>query len=218
MRIIILSFITIFTLNLNAQMDSTSYSVGLIIAKNLKSQGITNLDQQSFNDAFNDVFKGNQPKISLEDANVNFKNLVEANQASQGAENKNAGEAFLASNAKEEGVMTTASGLQYKVLEAGDASAVKPALTDKVNVHYHGTLIDGTVFDSSVDRGEPISFPLNGVITGWQEGLQLMKVGEKFKFVIPAELAYGARATGSIPPNSTLIFEVELLDVLASEE
>jgi len=195
-------------------MDSTSYSVGLVIAKNLKTQGLTDLDQASFMDAFNDVFNNIEPKISLQDANANFKNLVESKQASQGAENKNAGEAFLASNKNAEGVMTTATGLQYKVLEAGADGAAKPTLTDKVKVHYHGTLIDGTVFDSSVDRGEPISFPLNGVITGWQEGLQLMSVGSKYRLFIPYDLAYGGRAAGpKIQPYSALVFDVTLIDI-----
>ncbi len=120
---------------------------------------------------------------------------------------------FLASNAKAEGVKTTSSGLQYKVLKAGSGT-VHPKATDRVKVHYHGTLIDGTVFDSSVDRGEPITFALNQVIKGWTEGLQLMVVGEKTRLFIPSELAYGKRSAGSaIAPNSTLIFDVELLGI-----
>lgn len=128
------------------------------------------------------------------------------------AENIAKGAAFLAANAKEEGVQTTASGLQYKVLEAG-AGDVHPNSADKVRVHYHGTLIDGTVFDSSVNRGEPISFGLNQVIKGWTEGLQLMVVGEKTRLFIPSELAYGNSAAGKIGPGSTLIFDVELLGI-----
>ena len=123
-----------------------------------------------------------------------------------------AGEAFLAENAKKEGVKTTASGLQYKVLKSGTGAS--PKLADTVKVHYHGTLIDGTVFDSSVQRGEPISFPVGGVIPGWVEALQLMKVGDKWQLFIPARLAYGERSPGpQIPPNSVLIFEVELLGI-----
>lgn len=122
------------------------------------------------------------------------------------------GEEFLLQNAKEEGVISTASGLQYKVLESG-AGTIHPNATDKVKVHYHGTLIDGTVFDSSVDRGEPISFGLNQVIPGWTEGVQLMVEGEKTRFFIPSSLAYGKRAAGSIQPGSTLIFDVELLGI-----
>lgn len=123
-----------------------------------------------------------------------------------------AGETFLAENAKKEGVKTTASGLQYKVINSGTGAS--PKATDMVKVHYHGTLIDGTVFDSSVQRGEPISFPVSGVIPGWVEALQLMKVGDKWQLYIPARLAYGENSpTPAIPPNSVLLFEVELLGV-----
>jgi FKBP-type peptidyl-prolyl cis-trans isomerase FklB len=124
---------------------------------------------------------------------------------------KEDGEKFLAENALKEGVKVTESGLQYEVLKM--ARGKKPAATDRVKVHYHGTLIDGTVFDSSVERGEPTSFGLNQVIKGWTEGLQLMPVGSKFRFYIPQELGYGAQQAGSIPPYSTLIFEVELLGI-----
>ena len=124
------------------------------------------------------------------------------------------GAAFMAENAKVEGVQTTESGMQYQVLTA--AEGAKPTATDTVKVHYKGTLIDGTEFDSSYNRGEPIEFPLNRVIAGWTEGVQLMSVGSKFKFVIPSELAYGPQGTGPIPGNATLIFEVELLDIVAA--
>jgi FKBP-type peptidyl-prolyl cis-trans isomerase FklB len=126
--------------------------------------------------------------------------------------NSEAGEKFLAENAKKDGVKTTASGLQYKVIKSGTGES--PKLTDTVKVHYHGTLIDGTVFDSSVERGEPISFPVQGVIPGWVEALQLMKVGDKWQLFIPAKLAYGAQSPSpKIGANSTLIFEVELLGI-----
>lgn len=127
-------------------------------------------------------------------------------------ENTQQGQMYLDENSKNEGVISTASGLQYKVLEAGTGN-VHPSATDKVKVHYHGTLIDGTVFDSSVDRGEPISFGLNQVIAGWTEGLQLMVEGEKTRLFIPSKLAYGDRAAGKIQPGSTLIFDVELLGI-----
>ena len=124
------------------------------------------------------------------------------------------GEAFLAANAEKEGIMTTESGLQYEVLTRGE-SDVRPTAESTVKVHYHGTLINGTVFDSSVERGEPIEFPLSGVIAGWTEGVQLMAIGDKYRFYIPADLAYGDnQASPLIPPGSTLLFEVELLDVL----
>lgn len=122
------------------------------------------------------------------------------------------GQAFLEKNRNEEGITTTESGLQYKILEKGDETE-QPSATSKVKVHYHGTLTNGNVFDSSVDRGEPISFGLNQVITGWTEGLQLMSVGDKFRLFIPANLAYGSRGAGSIPGNSALIFDVELLGI-----
>ncbi|WP_370298316.1 FKBP-type peptidyl-prolyl cis-trans isomerase [Pontibacterium sp.] len=138
-----------------------------------------------------------------------FRNSQKNKQAA--AQNKTAGEAFLAQNKNEEGVMTTASGLQYKVLQEGSGTE-HPTATSKVKVHYHGTLIDGTVFDSSVERGEPIAFGLNQVIKGWTEGVQLMVVGEKTRFFIPSELAYGNGSAGVITPGSTLIFDVELLD------
>jgi len=137
--------------------------------------------------------------------------LAEAAAASA----KAAGAAFLAENAKKEGVTVTESGLQYEVVQA--AEGAKPVAADTVKVHYTGTLTDGTVFDSSVERGEPIEFPLNRVIPGWTEGVQLMSVGSKFRFTIPSELAYGDRDMGTIPPNSVLVFDVELLDVVKAQ-
>ncbi|WP_031566458.1 FKBP-type peptidyl-prolyl cis-trans isomerase [Pararheinheimera texasensis] len=128
------------------------------------------------------------------------------------AQNIELGEVFLANNAKRDGVKTTASGLQYEVLHSGNGDK-HPTEISTVNVHYHGTLTDGTVFDSSVERGEPISFPLNRVIKGWTEGVQLMKKGDKFRFYIPADLGYGSRSAGKIPPGSVLIFDVELLAI-----
>jgi len=127
-------------------------------------------------------------------------------------ENIKAGEAFLAKNSQEEGVITTASGLQYRVLNTGTGTT-HPTATDKVTVHYHGTLLDGTVFDSSTDRGEPITFGLNQVIKGWTEGVQLMVVGEKTRFFIPSNLAYGNQSTGAIKGGSTLVFDVELIAI-----
>jgi len=136
------------------------------------------------------------------------KMAAEAEAAAQASQN------FLAENGQRAGVTTTASGLQYEVLEEGAAGGAMPSESSNVTVHYHGTLVDGTVFDSSVERGQPASFPLNGVIPGWTEGVQLMKVGDKFRFTIPSDLAYGPNgAPPTIPPNATLIFDVELLEV-----
>lgn len=213
MKYLALSFFIILSINLSAQMDSVSYSAGLIIAKNLKSQGFKDLDKASFLDALNDVYEGKDYKITIENATANFKNHVELAAAKMQTENKEIGEKFLADNKAKPNIKVTDSGLQYEVLESAPAGT-KPSLLDKVKVHYHGTLIDGTVFDSSVDRGEPISFPVNGVIKGWQEGLQLMDVGSKFRFYIPQDLAYGARgAGGAIGPYSALIFDVTLLAI-----
>jgi len=211
MRFII--FLLFIQTQLNAQMDTTSYSIGLVIAKNLKSQGFKDIDMSSFNDAMNDVFKGNTLKISLDEANRNVQTYLKDAQEKMHSGNKNAGEAFLEKNKQREGVQETSTGLQYEILESGTGTE-HPSLLNEVNVHYHGTTIDGNVFDSSVDRGEPISFPLNGVITGWQEGLQLMTVGAKFRFYIPYNLAYGENGAGkAIGPYSALIFEVTLLDI-----
>lgn len=135
-----------------------------------------------------------------------------ANSQKAAALNLEKGSAFLAGNAKKEGVQTTASGLQYEVLQSGKGD-IHPTASNTVRVHYHGTLIDGTVFDSSVERGETISFPLNRVIPGWTEGVQLMKVGDKFRFYIPSHLGYGNRSAGKIPAGSTLIFDVELFEI-----
>jgi FKBP-type peptidyl-prolyl cis-trans isomerase FkpA len=144
-----------------------------------------------------------------------MRQLQEQQAEKSAAENLEAGAAFLAENAKKEGIVTTESGLQYEIVEEGNGPS--PEATDTVRVHYKGTLLDGTEFDSSYSRGEPAVFPLNRVIAGWTEGVQLMKQGGKYRFYIPSELAYGQRATGAITPNSTLIFDVELLEVVSSQ-
>jgi FKBP-type peptidyl-prolyl cis-trans isomerase FklB len=195
-----------------------SYAIGTMIAGNLKEQGIE-VDLAELTKGLADTLEGKQPR--LDQAQVQQVMMAMQQQqmkaqqekaAAGAAKNKEEGAAFLAKNGKEEGVVTTASGLQYKILKQGDGA--KPAATDKVKVHYHGTLLSGKVFDSSVDRGEPISFPLDGVIKGWTEGVQLMPVGSKFKFFIPSDLAYGDQGAGAdIGPGSTLVFEVELLEI-----
>ncbi len=213
MHRILLGSLIFISLNLTAQMDSTSYSVGMVVAQNLKQQGLTDLDLTSFNAAVADVLSGAETKISLADANSNFQQYIQKARVMASRKAKGEGEAFLEKNGERAEVTTTASGLQYEVL-VPSTNSQKPGPTDKVKVHYHGTLIDGTVFDSSVDRGEPISFPLNGVIKGWTEGLQLMSVGSKYRLFIPHNLAYGENgAGGAIKPFSALIFDVSLLAI-----
>jgi len=206
---------------MSSSQDTLSYSLGVLIGKNLQQQGFADdLSVEMFAQAVKDVLNEADLKINAQEANVVLQEYSAKQQAqqaekdaAQGEENMKAGEAFLAENADRPEVKTTESGLQYEVLKSGDGPS--PSATDKVKVHYHGTLIDGTVFDSSVDRGQPASFPVNGVIPGWVEALQLMSVGDKWKLYIPSDLAYGPRSAGpTIGPNSTLIFEVELLEIL----
>ncbi len=194
------------------QMDSLSYSVGILVAQNLKSQGFDNLDAPSLAQGIADVLSGAETRLDVNQANAVVQGYMMEKSQSAGKENLEKGRKFLEENGKREGVVTLPSGLQYEVINAGNGPS--PKATDKVTVHYHGTLIDGTVFDSSVERGQPATFPVNGVIKGWVEALQLMKVGDKWKLFIPSELAYGSRgAGGDIGPNEVLIFEVELLSI-----
>lgn len=194
------------------QMDSLSYSVGILVAQNLKSQGFDKLDASSLAQGISDVLSGAETRLDANQANAVVQGYMMEKSQSAGKENLEKGRKFLEENGKREGVVTLPSGLQYEVVNAGNGPS--PKATDKVTVHYHGMLIDGTVFDSSVERGEPATFPVNGVIKGWVEALQLMKVGDKWKLFIPSELAYGSRgAGGDIGPNEVLIFEVELLSI-----
>lgn len=210
-NIVVLLLITSTILKSQNEMDTVSYSLGVILAENLKSQGLQEFDSAVLADAMKDHMAGNS-KISLDDASGIFSKALQDAKASQFEANKAAGEKFLAENGKREGVTVLDSGLQYEIIKPGNGP--KPSATDKVNVHYHGTLITGEVFDSSVERGEPISFPLSGVIKGWTEGLQYMPVGSKYKLFIPYDLAYGSREAGAaIKPFSALVFEVELLGI-----
>lgn len=219
MRILLLtiSLALVSQLSLQAQeeitnMDSLSYSLGVLVAQNLKSQGFQELNASDFTAAIQDVLAGMETKIDVQQANATVQKHMKEQQALLHAENKSAGESFLTSNGLRGNVVTTDSGLQYEVMHPG--SGAKPAETDKVTVHYHGTLIDGTVFDSSVERGQPATFGVNQVIKGWIEGLQLMSTGAKYKFYIPYDLAYGEREAGAkIKPFSALIFEVELIKI-----
>ncbi|HWK54911.1 MAG TPA: FKBP-type peptidyl-prolyl cis-trans isomerase [Hyphomicrobiales bacterium] len=201
---------------LDSPEQRAGYGMGVNIGSTLASQGLLNdLDLEAMIAGIRDSVDGDL-QLSEEDImaalqQLQMKKQAEAQEAI--AAQAQAGQDFLAENAKRSEVTTTASGLQYEVMSKGGSDAAKPKESDTVNVHYHGTLIDGTVFDSSVERNEPISFPLDGVIPGWTEGLQLMSVGDKYRFFIPADLAYGESGAGPIPPNSTLIFEVELLGI-----
>lgn len=199
-------------------MDKVSYALGIGIGRQLSQMGAADLNIDDFAQAIKDVIAGD---LKLGDAEAQqivqeFFAKQEEKQKAEAAEKgkaaKQDGEKFLAENGKKEGVITTASGLQYQVLREGNGQS--PKVTDTVECHYEGTLIDGTKFDSSYDRGQTATFPLNQVIAGWTEGLQLMKEGGKYRFFIPYELGYGERGAGaSIPPFSTLVFDVELVSV-----
>lgn len=194
-------------------MDKLSYAIGLNIANNLKVSGFANLSVEDFANAVKTVYNGEKAEMTDAEAKTVIQEYFEKAEKEKLTKNLEEGKKFLEENAKREGVVTLASGLQYEVITEGTGK--KPSATDKVSCHYHGTLIDGTVFDSSVMRGQPAEFPVNGVIQGWVEALQLMGEGAKWKLFIPSNLAYGERGAGqSIEPNSTLIFEVELLKVL----
>jgi FKBP-type peptidyl-prolyl cis-trans isomerase FklB len=193
-------------------MDKISYAIGLSMGQNLLGSGVTSLEYADLAAGIKDVLEKNQPQISYQEAQQVLGKFFSELETKIAGEAKAAGEAFLAENAKREGVKVTESGLQYEVLEA--TIGQKPKATDKVRVHYEGTLIDGTVFDSSYKRGESITFGLNQVIKGWTEGLQLMSIGSKYKLYLPYQLAYGERGAGAnIPPYAALIFTVELLGI-----
>lgn len=200
-------------INLSNDLEKFSYALGLSISANLIQSGVKQIHPEAFNSALKDVFAGVEPQVSPEEANQILEAFMSQSQEGDAAKNLEEGLAFLTENAKKDEVTELPSGLQYEILKEGDGDL--PTVNDQVKCHYHGTLIDGTVFDSSVQRGEPATFPVNGVIQGWVEALQLMSVGSKWKLYVPSELAYGNRgAGGAIGPNSALVFEVELLDIL----
>lgn len=200
-------------------MDKASYALGLGIGHQLKGMGGSKLNIDDFAQAIKDVIQGKEPQMSMKEAQIVANTFIQETEKENqklkeeaGAKFKAYGEQYLAENAKKDGVKVTKSGLQYEVLNEGTGKS--PKATDNVKCHYEGRLIDGTVFDSSYRRGTPATFPLNGVIAGWTEGLQLMKEGAKYRFHIPYNLAYGANGAGeSIPPYSALVFDVELLGV-----
>lgn len=198
---------------LSGELEKFSYALGMSIAGNLIQSGVKTVNPELFLEGFKDVFKGTKPRINPEDANKILEEFIGKVNEGKGSNNLEAGLKFLEENKGKEGVVELPSGLQYEVLTEGDGDM--PKATDQVKCHYHGTLIDGKVFDSSVQRGEPAVFPVNGVIQGWVEALQLMSTGSKWRLFIPSELAYGSNgAGGAIEPNSTLIFDVELLEII----
>jgi FKBP-type peptidyl-prolyl cis-trans isomerase len=193
------------------ELNAVSYCVGMSIAESLAQQNLSNLSIDAFTEAIEDVFEGKELRYTPEQANAIIQQYMQRVTQEQFASNKAAGEQFLSDNFKKEGVKTTLSGLQYEILSEGEGT--HPGPTSQVTVHYHGTLVDGTIFDSSVQRGTPATFGVNQVIPGWTEALQLMKKGAKYRLYIPQELAYGANAPGGvIQPYMALIFDVELLD------
>ncbi len=200
-----------FNLDEANELEKVSYSIGINVATSIKSEGLDSINSFYISKGFQDVFENKDLAINIEESN---KIIGEYFNKKQDAKNQKLAidsKIFLDQNKQKDGVMTTESGLQYLILSEGKGN--NPTLNDNVTVHYHGTLIDGTIFDSSVDRKQPATFPLNGVIPGWQEALQMMSVGSKWKIFIPSELAYGESGAGAIGPNSTLIFEVELLSI-----
>lgn len=193
-------------------MNNLSYSLGASMAFNLKSQGLVIESVEDFMTAMQDVLKGNTLALPEEEIGKIINDYFTELQAKTIEIAVSSGKAFLEENAKRAEVITLASGLQYEIITEGEGE--KPALNDVVTTHYHGSLIDGNVFDSSVDRGQPVSFPVSGVIKGWTEALQLMSVGSKWKLYIPYDLAYGEQGAGqAIAPYSALVFEVELLEI-----
>ncbi len=202
--------------SLKTPKDSLSYAIGVSIGNNFKNSGLDSLNIDLVAKGIEQFIAG-KASLNSQQADLCINTYFSEKEKAKGADNVKKGLAYLEENKKKPGVMVTASGLQYEVMK--DGTGPKPTLNDKVSCHYHGTLIDGTVFDSSVERGQPASFPLTGVIPGWTEALQLMKVGSKWRLVLPPELAYGERgAGGKIGPNSVLIFEVELLAIEAPEK
>ena len=202
------------------KMDKVSYALGMGIGRQLNDMGAESLNIDDFAQAIKDVLAGGKTQLDAYEAQVivqEFFQKQEEKQRASAAERHKAlkaqGEQYLAENCKKDGIVTLPSGLQYQVLQEGNGR--KPKATDQVKCHYEGMLVDGTLFDSSIQRGEPATFPLNGVIAGWTEGLQLMQEGAKYRFFIPYHLGYGERGAGaSIPPFAALVFDVELIEVI----
>jgi len=197
---------------MTSEKERLGYALGLNIAKNLEETGFEDFDYSAFSTALEDHYAKSELKLSVDEVNATLKAAMEKIQSEKHVPVMEEGLKFLEENAKRDEVTVTESGLQYRVMTSG--SGKSPAATDQVTTHYHGKLLDGTVFDSSVERNSPATFPVNGVIQGWQEALPMMKEGDKWELFIPFNLAYGENgAGGSIPPFATLIFEVELITV-----
>ena len=208
-----MSYFCMIIRKVNLLMDKLSYALGMSMASNLMNSGLRQIDVDSFVKAFTEIMDNKTTSMSPQEANQILQDYFTKQQDEMLNKNLEAGKAFLEENKKKEGVIALPSGLQYEILNEGDGAI--PKATDKVKCHYHGTLLDGTVFDSSVQRGQPAVFGVNQVIKGWVEALQLMSVGSKWRLFIPSNLAYGEQgAGGSIEPNSTLIFDVELLGIV----
>ncbi|MBN2635047.1 MAG: FKBP-type peptidyl-prolyl cis-trans isomerase [Prolixibacteraceae bacterium] len=198
---------------LTGDLNQLSYALGMSIAGNLIQSGVKTIHAESFASAIQDAFTGAEPKLQPQEANQIIEHFLNEVNNEQGAGNSEEGKKFLEENGKKKGVIVLPSGLQYEVINEGDGEI--PTLSDQVKCHYHGTLIDGTIFDSSVQRGKPAVFPVNGVIKGWVEALQLMSAGSKWRLYVPSDLAYGKQGAGGvIGPNTTLIFDVELLEII----
>jgi len=200
-----------YEVNLEDSQEKLGYALGVSYAKSLKQGGLDSISKKAFIMAMNDVKNGTDQLLTDQECQAAIQDELKRLDEIKNAPLLAAGKKYLEENAKKSGVTVTESGLQYEVITEG--SGPKPTTTDRVQVHYHGTLLDGTVFDSSVDRGEPTAFGVTQVIRGWTEALQLMPVGSKWKLTIPQDLAYGPQARGKITPYSTLIFEVELLGI-----
>jgi len=202
-------------IKLSTDETRVSYGIGRQLGGQLRDNPPPGVSLEAILAGLTDAFTGQHSRVSEEEMSASFKvirDIMQAEAAAKAEAAAGAGLAFLAENAKRDGVTVLASGLQYEVLSAG--SGAMPTREDTIRAHYHGTLIDGSVFDSSYDRGQPAEFPVGGVIAGWTEALQLMNAGSKWRLYVPSELAYGEQGVGSIPPHSVLVFDVELLDVL----
>ncbi len=198
---------------ITGKLDRFSYALGMSVASNLIKSGVTKLNSDLFLLALNDTFGGEMPKMMPAEANEILEEFMQQTNEDESKSNLEAGLQFLEENKAEPGVEELPSGLQYKVLEQGEGES--PTAESRVKCHYHGTLVDGTVFDSSVERGQPALFPVNAVIQGWTEALQMMPVGSKWRLFVPPELAYGEQGAGDvIGPNVTLVFDVELLEIV----